>query len=92
MCMGYHSSPPHGIPIPEEVHEQYSEKLKAAWITFHTWWSESDQTPRQSDMPKEVKEAMDLILVTPIPGYEKEGYTGKDSCYMIGVQMMMLPD
>lgn len=93
MCMGMYSSPPWGIPIPEEVHEQYSSDLKAAWITFDAWWKEAqensdgDPVPRSS-MPDNVRQAMDLILATPIPGYEGEA-TGADSCYMIGVTSMM---
>ena len=41
----------------------------------------------RKSMPADVKAAMDLILKTPIPGYE--GYTCADSCYMVGVRMMM---
>jgi len=92
MCMGYGSyGPPFGIPIPPEVHEQYSDELKDAWVKFDDWWksvsdtlSENGSIDRNS-MPDDVKAAYELILETPIPGYEEEGYTGKDSCYMIGI-------
>ena len=92
MCMA--SSPPHGIPIPEEVHQLYSDELKKAWHTFHEWWEQAylcsdSKVVSRSNMPEEVRQAMDLILETPIPGYEEEGITGKDSCYMIGVNSIM---
>lgn len=40
-------------------------------------------------MPADVKAAMELILITPIPGYEDFGKTGEDSCYMIMAQELM---
>lgn len=33
-------------------------------------------------MPCDVESALKLFLDTPIPTYEDEGITGKDSCYM----------
>lgn len=93
MCMGYGSfgqGPPLGIPIPPEVHEQYSDELKDAWVKFDAWWKtaveDSNYEPVDRNcVPDDVKAAYELILETPIPGYEEEGYTGKDSCYMIGI-------
>ena len=93
MCTGMSlRRPPHGIPIPEDVHAQYPDNVKAAWDKFNVWW---EAIPRvngkiaRSSMPAEVKEAMELILVTPIPTYEERGYTGADSCYMIGVHRQL---
>ncbi|OGM57363.1 hypothetical protein A2955_05000 [Candidatus Woesebacteria bacterium RIFCSPLOWO2_01_FULL_37_19] len=90
--MGY--GPPYGIPIPEEVHDLYSPEVKEAWGKFDAWWKEalynSDGNPvSRNTMPQNVCEAMDLILQTSIPGYEEDGITGADSCYMIGVLMLM---
>ena len=91
--MGY-SSPSWGIPIPEEVHELYSPELKNAWIVFDAWWKEAQEKAdgdlvSRSSMPQVVQRAMELILQTPIPGYEEVGVTGEDSCYMIGVTSQM---
>ncbi|KKS31290.1 MAG: hypothetical protein UU94_C0015G0013 [Candidatus Collierbacteria bacterium GW2011_GWB2_42_12] len=96
MCSGRGMYPPYGIPIPVEVHERYSEEVKLAWLTFHSWWQEvmadnDGELIDRTKMPEKVKAAMQLILETPIPGYEEEGYTGKDSCYMIGVGSLMTP-
>jgi len=93
MCCG--GGPPYGIPIPEEIHERYSDELKAAWTKFDSWFqnardeSDFDEPIDRSTMPDDVKAAMDLIKKTPIPGFESEGYTGADSCYMIGVEMFL---
>lgn len=82
-----------GIPIPDEVHEQYSDDLKSVWIKFDTWWKKAQESTLEGElvdrktMPNDVKGAMNLILETPIPGFE--GATGADSCYMIGVQNQM---
>jgi hypothetical protein len=85
------NSPPYGIPIPHEIHEQYSDELKAAWETFNTWWQEaladSDGTVSRGSMPEDVTLAMKLILTTPIPTYDNA--TGADSCYMVGVQGLL---
>lgn len=92
MCMGMRSGPPYGIPIPREIHELYSDELKQAWVTFDAWWkeasSETEGPISRSSMPEEVKQAMHLILDTAIP--EHEGATGRDSCYMTGVQSRMI--
>ena len=87
MCLP--SGPPYGIPISDDVHAQYSEDVKVAWHTFHDWWTEIDKPFSRSDMPEEVAQAMELILETPIPGYEETGATGKDSCYFVGVLAQM---
>ena len=81
--------PPYGVPIPEELHEQYAPEVKTAWETFDAWYKEACADSNgdlidRSTMPIDVKEAMDLILETPIPGYD-ESVTGADSCYMQGV-------
>jgi hypothetical protein len=92
MCCGF-GTRQFGIPIEEETYNLYSDELKAAWKLFDTWLKMTQEKsagklidPRS--MPKEVKFAMNLILKTPIPGLEGR-YTGKDSCYMIGVISQM---
>jgi len=37
MCMGMMGRGPQGVPIPDEIHEMYSENLKNAWAIFDTW-------------------------------------------------------
>ncbi|RJR29471.1 hypothetical protein C4564_02425 [Candidatus Microgenomates bacterium] len=82
MRMGY-SGPPYGIPIPREIHEQYSVELKAAWKTFDAWWKKDREgLPSRSQMPQDVADAMTLICETEIP---TTGYTGDKSCYMVSV-------
>lgn len=82
----------YGIPIPDALFELYSDELKMAWETFHTWWqnairdSETGLVDPKS-MPSEVKQAFDLICVTPIPGYDKHNITGAISSYMIAVKL-----
>jgi len=78
-----------GVPIPDPIHFQYSPKVQEAWRVFDDWWKQQSFPVRSSDMPEEVLTAFNLILDTPIPTYEKEGYTGKDSCYMRGVLFLM---
>lgn len=92
MCMGGYQ-PPYGIPIPPEIHDQYSPELKQAWAVFDAWWKEflektDGETVSRSMMPDKVREAKNLICETAIPGYDG-AYTGRDSCYMIGVDSMM---
>jgi hypothetical protein len=83
----------HGIPIDDETQNLYSDELKSAWIKFDAWWKNTLTTanPREpidrKSIPEDVKTAMDLILITPIPGNEE--FTGADSSYMISVSMMM---
>ena len=88
MCMNF-GGPPYGVPIPAEVHAQYSSELKKAWLTFDAWLKkardEADGGPiSRASMPEDVKKAFDLICETPIPGEEVD-VTGKDSCYMVTV-------
>lgn len=83
MCMGY-SGPPFGIPIPPDIHEQYSDELKAAWETFDAWWKKDHEgLPSRSQMPQDVAEAMNLICETEIP---TTGENGDKSCYMVSVE------
>ena len=79
---------PRGIPIETHVHSQYSDELKEAWETFHAWWQQVDMESEggpvsHANMTEEVRQAYELILETPIPGFDD--VTGADSCYMIGV-------
>ena len=92
MCMGMFG-PPHGIPIPDEIHEQYSQELKKAWETFDKWWKKAQRKAKgskvsRSGMTEKVKAAEKLILETPIP--TMDGFTGKDSCYMVYVQSQLV--
>lgn len=91
MCMGMFG-PPWGIPIPPEIHEQYSPELKAAWVTFDTWWKKAQEDAngepvKKSDMPEDVSQAHKLICETLIPTYDDA--TGAESCYMVGVAAQM---
>lgn len=84
---------PAGIPIPNDVHEQYAPNIKAAWTTFHEWWVKArddadGELVDSNKMPANVREAYDLINGTPIPARD-DGATGADSCYMIGVNAQM---
>jgi hypothetical protein len=92
-CCGSFGGPPYGIPIEEETHNLYSDELKAAWFLFDDWFKKAQDEADgdlidRSSMPEDVKSAMELILETPIPGFEG-GFTGKDSCYMIGVESQL---
>ncbi len=78
---------PRGIPILPEEHEQYPDVVKRAWEKFHEWWVDQPRPANRADMPQDVANAMDTILQAPIPGHP--GATGKDSCYMIGVQQSL---
>lgn len=89
MCMRF-GGPPYGIPIPQDIHDQYPGKIKKAWEVFDKWWQKAQKSGgpiRRSDMPKGVTRAMQDILEAPIPGHD--GATGADSCYMIGVQAQL---
>gem|GEM_PF-1322336 len=82
--MGF--GPPFGVPITDDIHQQYSPGLKVAWKTFDDWWKEQGRPARLADMPEDVKAAFDLVRETPIPGYpDDEGPLGAESCYMVGV-------
>jgi len=87
MCRGALFGPPHGIPIPSEIHEQFPKRVKEAWNTFDEWWKSVEKPASKATMPKKVGNAMQIILNAPIPGHE--GATGADSCYIAGVQMQM---
>ncbi|MCL4384210.1 hypothetical protein M1116_02060 [Patescibacteria group bacterium] len=77
---------PMGIPITDDIHKRYSPELQAAWETFHSWLvQQPDWFISENDMSPEVAQARQLILAAPIPGFESEGLTGADSCYMHGV-------
>jgi len=91
-CGGF-GEPPFGIPISDEVHKQYSDELKKAWVAFDNWFKQAQESSDgeliiRETMPKDVADAMQLILDTSIPGYEGS-YTGKDSCYMVYVLSRM---
>lgn len=93
MCCGCFDGPPFGIPIPDEVQELYSDDLKKSWLTFDNWFSKAQEEADgnlivRGLMPEDVMTAMQIILETPIPGFEGE-FTGKDSCYMIGAMSQM---
>lgn len=78
---------PQGIPIPPEIHDQYSLELKAAWNIVDEWvQAQPDWHIDQQTMPPLVQVAHQLILKALIPTYEQEGLTGADSCYMIGLE------
>ena len=64
--------------------------LKVAWNTFHSWWKEhfNGNPVSKSTMPPEVSKALKQITEAPIPTYE--GFTGVDSCYVIGVNMNLV--
>lgn len=96
MCMGgcFGCGLCSGVPIPEEVHEQYPPEVKAAWETFDAWWQQANEAAgggsvSRSSMPDDVAAAMDLILETPIPGYDSS-ITGAHSCYMLRVGRQMV--
>lgn len=93
MCFGCDYGPPYGIPIPPEVQAQYPDDVQKAFEIFDDWLREAteksgEELIERSSIPEPVREAMDLILATPIPGYEGEA-TGADSCYMVVAQSML---
>ena len=88
MCFCY-GGPPYGIPIEEETHELLPQPVKDAYEIFRIWWrtvhlSDGITPIDEASMPADVREAYDLILETPIPGYDNA--TCADSCAMIIVQ------
>ena len=93
MCM---QGPPYGIPVTQEIHDRYSLELQHAWMVFDLWWKEEwDQADgerkiRRSTMSEDVRNAYELIKKTPIPGYEADGLTGKDSCYLVFVESQLV--
>lgn len=89
MC-NYHQSPPYGIPIPAEIHDEFPEEVKKAWETFHQWWVENFDgcSVRRSSMPEDVKNAFQIMQNAKIPRYD--GATGADSCYVMGVNRYLI--
>jgi hypothetical protein len=84
MCC--YMSMPCGIPIPDQVHNQYPKNVRDAWEKFDTWWHQhytGDGPVYRSTIPADILEALRIITEAPIPGYN--GATGADSCYVIGV-------
>ncbi|HEX8923428.1 MAG TPA: hypothetical protein VF828_01700 [Patescibacteria group bacterium] len=45
---------------------------------------EQDRPVSRATMPAEIQQAYQLMKDSPIP--ENEGYFGKDSCYVLGVE------
>lgn len=87
MCFSMHQGPPFGVPIPDETHEKFPPEVKAAWEKFDGWWKQAQDGEvemSRSAMPADVRQAMETIKSSPIP--DSEGYTGADSCYMVGVE------
>lgn len=83
-----------GIPIEPHTFKRYPRRARRAWKILDKWkiriHKNLDREITQEDMdkiPKKVKEAMDLIEKTLIPGYEDEGATGKDSCYITSLRL-----
>jgi hypothetical protein len=78
------------IRIPGYIHEQFPDEVKAAWETFHEWWeAQEEEHPKRSDMPQEVAQAYEIIKKAQIPG-QPEGTTCEQSCYVIGVEKMLI--
>lgn len=76
-----------GIQIPSEVMEKYSQELKKAWVELNQWWisvGEGRKSVIPTDMPKEVKNAFDLICRTEIPDHP--GKLGSESWYIITIK------
>lgn len=96
MCIGYIPRRPIGIPITHDIQEQYAQEVQQAWDLFDKWWKAEEQQAileqgkqiSYSQMPEDIKAAFELIMNTPIPGHP--GHTGKESCYLTGVQSMMV--
>jgi len=85
MCMGT-GVPPYGIPITDDIHQMYPPEIQKAWRTFHNWWKnnfDGVNPVSRSKMSAKVAEALEAITNAPIPGYCDK--TGKDSCYVIGI-------
>lgn len=89
MCGGNPFGTPFGgVPIVHDIHVQFPEEVKQAWETFHAWWQEQEVEPvSRKSMPAEVAAAFEIMKEAPIPEYE--GYFGKDSCYVLGVERML---
>lgn len=83
-----YGTPNGGIPIQDEIHEQFPPEVKKAWETFHAWWREQDRPVSRTTMPEDIKQALMIMKEAPIPGYE--GAHGSDSCYVLGVEANMI--
>ena len=77
------NTPIRGIPLGPEISEQFPEEVKKAFEIFGEWWKKQER-PRRSEMPLEVKKALETIKNAEIPGYN--GMTCKSSCSIIGVE------
>lgn len=90
MCFGAFAGPPFGVPIPDEIHDQYSPELKEAWRVFDEWYKSQPEEGllSRSEMPADASAAMRLICDTPIPVYD--GVLGSGSCYMIFVSARLI--
>lgn len=79
------------IPIPDEVYERFPQEVKTAWETFNDWWQDVlalGNPVSHKDMLENVAKAYEIMKAAPIPGYDDA--TGKDSCYVHGVEMRLL--
>lgn len=89
MCMGYGFGTPNGgVPIPMRIHDQFSPEVKEAWVTFDGWWQSQDPPASRASMPLLVAQAFEIMKNAPIPEYD--GYFGKDSCYVRGVENQLV--
>ncbi|MFA6185012.1 MAG: hypothetical protein WCT51_04690 [Candidatus Shapirobacteria bacterium] len=76
MCSG-------GIPIGPVIIEGFPRETKRAFYIFQKWWS-IQEVPRRNNMPLEVKQALETIENTEIPGHN--GVTCKSSCSIMCVE------
>ena len=88
-CFGFGPRLPMGIPIEDETHDLLPQEVKDAYEVFEKWWDTVHLyfgvcPVDESTMPEEVRTARELILKTPIPGYDN--VTCADSCAMVLVQ------
>jgi len=92
MCMGLFCGLPYGLPVTGEMHDQMPENVKTSWALFNEWWEKAlrddDGKVSRKDMPEDVVQAMHVVLQASIPGYD--GCTMEESCYMIGVQSLLV--
>lgn len=80
-----------GIPIQDFTFKQYSAELQAAWNSLDSWLKgrqNDNLSLSKSEMPDDIVSAYNLIKETPIPGFE--GHTGKDSCYIVNFDSMLV--
>jgi hypothetical protein len=66
--------------------------VKKAWKTFHSWWKKTykghGKPVSRSAMPANVAEALKIITEAPIPDHPDK--TGADSCYVNGVNSLLI--